>query len=61
MTDKQEILAKYILDHSCVITDAERIAELAEGMSAQDMVEALEDAFKRFDKLKSSGLGRELA
>jgi tRNA A22 N-methylase len=60
MTDQQQHLATYLVRQGFNNLNNEEVQKLISGMTAQAITEALEDARKQIDKLKQTGLGREL-
>lgn len=60
LTQPQERLVNYLINHNFLNLNNEEVQEMISGMTAQAITESLEEARKRMNSLKSSGLGREL-
>lgn len=60
LTQPQEKLVNYLINHNFLNLNNEEVQEMISGMTAQAISESLEEARKRMNSLKSSGLGREL-
>jgi hypothetical protein len=57
---KQEWLVNYLLNHGFVVKNTTELQEKISGMTAHDIIKAMETAKSMQDKLKSTPLGREL-
>jgi hypothetical protein len=57
---KQEWLVNYLLNHGFVVKNTTELQEKISGMTAQDIVKAMETAKAMQDELNSTPLGREL-
>lgn len=57
---KQEWLVNYLLNHGFVVKNTTELQEKISGMTAQDIVKAMETAKSMQDELNSTPLGREL-
>jgi len=61
MTTQQEALCQFILAHNLEVSnESEELQKLISNMTASQVTECIEKAFKGYDNIKSSGLGREL-
>lgn len=61
LTPQQRNLSNYLIRHGFANLDSSEVQRLIAGMTAQAITQALEEARKHINQLKSTGLGRELA
>jgi hypothetical protein len=61
MTNQQEALCQFILVHNLEVSnESEELQRLMKNLTTSQVTECIEKAFKGYDNIKSSGLGREL-
>lgn len=59
-TKKQDWLTDYLINHNFSVPNTEELQERISGMTAQQIIEAMESAKQIQDRLSSTSLGKEL-
>ena len=60
MTAKQDWLVNYVINNGFLASNSKELEKYVSGMTANDIIEALEKALAIRQKLSESSLGREL-
>lgn len=60
MTSKQEWLVNYVVSNGFLVSNSKELESYISGMTANDIIEALDKALSIRQKLSESSLGREL-
>lgn len=60
MDTRQKELVSYLIKNTFSVTDYKDLDRRISGMTANQIIEAMEEAKQLIEKLKSSSLGREL-
>lgn len=61
MTTKQDQLVNYVVTNGFLVTNSKEIEKYVSGMTANEIIDALEKALSIKQSLSQSSLGRELA
>lgn len=59
-TKKQEWLTDYLVNHNFSVVNTDELQEQISGMTAEQIIQAMESARKIQDMLSSTSLGKEL-
>lgn len=60
MTAKQDWLVNYVINNGFLVSNSKELERYISGMTANDIIEALEKALAIRQKLSETSLGREL-